>query len=344
MKEGREKNTIYAEERPQDVAVPWHQRPPASAALLRPGLASTRREGSAIPKLMGEHMTRNRNEVTTQVHARYGVIADHYRHSDVPLPLDIDGCAPQADAGESPHTVPLAQRLYSQEALADLPASVTNASLGCGNPLAIAHLQPGETVLDLGCGGGLDCFLAARAVGPTGSVIGVDMTENMVALANQHKATLGVTNVAFRYGQIEALPVESASVDSIISNCVIDIAPDKAAVFAEAFRVLKPGGRLSITDTVIQGEFPTAIKANIDRWAGAVITPLIPLEEYLGYIHRAGFVEVAVESLTSYGLENLAALDETSRHTLTHGVDWLEVPEHAGLYSARIVARKPAAA
>jgi arsenite methyltransferase len=224
----------------------------------------------------------------------------------------------------------------------DLPASVTNVSLGCGNPLAIANLKPGETVLDLGCGGGMDCFLAARAVGPTGAVIGADMTGSMVALANQNKAKLGLANVEFRHGQIEALPVESASIDSIISNCVIDLSPDKTAVFAEAFRVLKPGGRCSITDTVIQGEFPAAIKANIDTWAGAVITPLITLEEYIHCIHQAGFVEVTVESLTSYGLENLEALDEASRRTLTQGADWSGVPGNAGLYSARIVAKKPA--
>jgi arsenite methyltransferase len=287
-------------------------------------------------------MTNQINNVTEQIQERYGAIADHYRHSDLPLPLDIDGCAPQAKAGDIPQNVPLAERLYGQEELVDFPASVTNVSLGCGNPIAIVNLKPGETVLDLGCGGGIDCFLAARAVGPTGSVIGIDMTESMVTLANQNKAKLGLANVEFRHGQIEALPVESASVDRIISNCVIDLSPGKAAVFAEAFRVLKSGGRISITDTVIQGEFPPAIKANIDTWAGAVITPLITLEEYVRCIHQAGFVEVRVESLTSYGLENLEALDEASRRTLTQGVDWSVVPKNAGLYSARIVAKKSA--
>ncbi len=287
-------------------------------------------------------MTNKINNTKEQIQGRYGTIADHYRHSDLPLPLDIDGCVPQTKAVGTPKNVPLAERLYGQEELVDLPASVTNVSLGCGNPIAIANLKPGETVLDLGCGGGLDCFLAARAVGPAGYVIGVDMTESMVALANQNKAQLGLANVEFHHGQIEALPVETDSVDSIISNCVIDISPDKAAVFAEAFRVLKPGGRFSITDTVIQGEFPAAIKANIDMWADAVITPLITLEEYIRCIHQAGFVEVTVESLTSYGLENLEALDEASRQTLTQGVDWSEVPENAGLYSARIVAKRSA--
>jgi SAM-dependent methyltransferase len=285
-------------------------------------------------------VTNNINNVKEQIQGRYGAIADHYRHSDLPLPLDIDGCVPQAKERDIPKNVPLAERLYGQEDLADLPESVTNVSLGCGNPIAIANLKPGETVLDPGCGGGLDCFLAAQAVGPTGSVIDVDMTESMVALAKQNKAKLGLANVAFRHGQIEALPVESASVDSLISNCVIDLSSDKAAVFAEAFRVLKSGGRISITDTVIQGEFPPAMKANIDTWAGAVITPLITLEEYVRCMHQAGFVEVRVESLTSYGLENLEALDEASRRTLTHGVDWSVVPKNAGLYSARIVAKK----
>jgi ubiquinone/menaquinone biosynthesis C-methylase UbiE len=289
-------------------------------------------------------MTDNTKHVIEQIQERYGTIVDRYRSANTPLPVDLDGCVPPATGRDAAANLPLAAQLYGREAVADLPESVTDVALGCGNPTAIAQLKPGETVLDLGSGGGIDCFLAAQAVGPTGYVIGVDVTESMLTLANHNKAKLGLSNVEFRHGQIEALPVESASIDSIISNCVIDISPDKAAVFAEAFRVLKPGGRVSIADTVIQGAVPEALKANIDRWAGAVITPLITLEAYVQCMRQAGFVEVTVESLTSYGLENLEAFDEASRQMLTQGVDWSTLPADAGLYSARIVAKKPVTA
>jgi arsenite methyltransferase len=289
-------------------------------------------------------MTDNTKHVIEQIQERYGTIVDRYRSANTPLPVDSDGCAPPATGRDAAANLPLAAQLYGREAVADLPESVTDVALGCGNPTAITQLKPGETVLDLGSGGGIDCFLAAQAVGPTGYVIGVDVTESMLTLANHNKAKLGLSNVEFRHGQIEALPVESASIDSIISNCVIDISPDKAAVFAEAFRVLKPGGRVSIADTVIQGAVPEALKANIDRWAGAVITPLITLEAYVQCMRQAGFVEVTVESLTSYGLENLEAFDEASRQMLTQGVDWSTLPADAGLYSARIVAKKPVTA
>ena len=286
-------------------------------------------------------MANTKRNIKTEIQVRYGAVADQAGASDLPLPLDRDGCAPQTKAAATLTNLSLAERLYSHEELADLPDSVTKLSLGCGNPVALANLRPGETVLDLGCGGGIDCFLAARAVGPSGRVIGVDVTAAMLARANENKAKLALSNVDFREGQIERLPVESESVDSIISNCVIDISQDKAAVFAEAFRVLKPGGRMSVTDTVLDGEFPDAVRANVDRWAGAVITPLITLKEYLRFIHQAGFAEVGVESLTSYGLENLEALDDASRQMLNQGVDWSTVPANAGLYSARIIARKP---
>jgi SAM-dependent methyltransferase len=195
-------------------------------------------------------------------------------------------------------------------------------------------------VLDLGSGGGIDCFLAAKAVGPSGQVIGVDMTDSMLALANKNKAKLGVTNVDFRKGEIENLPVASDSVDVIISNCVINLSPDKDAVFREAVRVLKSGGRFTVSDMVTEGEFPEPLRQNVNAWAGC-ISGALDQNDYLAKMRQAGFSQIEVESRKSYGLENLAELDESSREALSKNVDWSTVPEDVRLYSARIVAYKP---
>lgn len=280
--------------------------------------------------------------INQQIQQRYGGIAGHYMDAGTRLPMDMDGCYPQTANTVVSEESSLAEMLYREQEIDDLPASVTEVSLGCGNPLAIANLLPGETVLDLGSGGGIDCFLAAKAVGTSGHVIGVDVTEKMIALANQNKRQMGLTNVEFRQGAIERLPVASQSVDVIISNCVIDISPDKEAVFGEAFRVLKPAGRLFISDTVTEGHFPDAAKANVDQWAGAVITPLIDKQLFLQLIREAGFSDVSVDSRVSYGLEDIDSLDEASQSLLTNGVDWSTVPKNAGLYSIRVSARKVA--
>lgn len=174
-----------------------------------------------------------------------------------------------------------------------LPADVTQLSLGCGDPIALAELRPGQTVLDLGSGGGIDCFLAAERVGPAGRVIGVDMTPAMLTKANQNKEKLGLTHVEFRQGQIEALPVESDSVDVILSNCVINLSPDKAAVFREAYRVLKPGGRLAVSDMVTQGRFSAAERANLDSWA-ACVTGAEDVGDYVAAMKAAGFQDVSL--------------------------------------------------
>ncbi len=272
-----------------------------------------------------------------QVASRYGKFATQVKDLDARLSFNADGCAPQT--GQAAPT--LAGRLYADEQLIDLPEPVVGASIGCGNPLAVAAVQSAETVLDLGSGGGIDCFIAAHAVGADGYVIGVDATPEMIALADKNKHKMGVENVEFHLGTIEALPVESGTIDLIISNCVIDISADKASVFQEAFRVLKTNGRMAISDSVILGELPAKLKTNVDLWAGAVITPLITLDEFLVFIIHAGFVDVQVQSLTSYGLDNFDQLDAESQNVLTDGYRWQPLPEKVGLFSATITARKP---
>jgi SAM-dependent methyltransferase len=172
---------------------------------------------------------------------------------------------------------------------------VTEASLGCGNPIAIASLRPGEVVLDLGSGGGIDCFLAARKVGPAGRVIGLDMTPDMIKLAQRNAKKIGATNVEFRLGEMEDMPLPDRSVDAIISNCVINLSPDKDAVFQEAYRVLRPGGRMSVSDIVIQGELPQPVRERLDAWA-ACVAGALDEAVYLDKMRLAGFEDVDVLS------------------------------------------------
>lgn len=213
-------------------------------------------------------------------------------------------------------------QLYDNQLLEGLPVDVTGLSLGCGDPVSIAGLNPGETVLDLGSGGGIDCFLAARQVGEDGHVIGVDMTPAMLEKANANKEKMGVKNVEFRQGQIEALPVDDNTVDVIMSNCVINLAPDKKPVFAEAIRVLKPGGRVSISDIVTEGEFTDALRADTEKWAECV-TGAIDVKEYTAIMKQAGFV-------------NIQVVDKVDAEDV--------VPRQEGMprvFSARITANKP---
>lgn len=188
---------------------------------------------------------------------------------------------------------------YSGEELAGLSEEVASFSLGCGNPIAFAQPQLGETVLDLGSGGGLDCFIAARYVGPAGHVIGVDMTPAMLERAADAAERLGFANVEFRPGLIEALPVADDSVDLIISNCVINLSPDKDQVFREAFRVLKPGGRLVVSDLVTSGELPEAVKRDVELWAGC-ISGALPESDYTAKMAAAGFERVEPLARSTY--------------------------------------------
>ncbi len=182
--------------------------------------------------------------------------------------------------------------IYSEEALEGLPDGV--ASFGCGNPVALASLRPGQVVVDLGSGAGLDCFLASKAVGPEGEVIGVDFTPAMLDQARENQAKLGIENVSFRQGDIESLPLDDESVDVVISNCVINLAPDKDAVFREAFRVLRPGGRLMVSDILLERAATEDEMKDLALYAGC-ISGSLPVEEYLGKIRSAGFGEVGYE-------------------------------------------------
>jgi arsenite methyltransferase len=184
--------------------------------------------------------------------------------------------------------------LYSSDLLGDLPQDISEFSLGCGDPITQAFLQDGETVLDLGSGGGLDCFLAARQVGETGQVIGVDMTPEMIDRAGAAALKLGVKNVEFRQGFLEALPVENESVDVVISNCVINLSPDKPKVFSEIFRVLKSGGRVSVSDIVLSDELPELVLRSSESWS-ACISGAVQAGEYAEGLQSAGFIDVQVQ-------------------------------------------------
>ncbi len=187
-----------------------------------------------------------------------------------------------------------AEALYTREELETLPEEMGDISWGCGNPTAIAELEEGEVVLDLGSGGGIDCFLAAQRVGARGKVIGLDMTPEMVSLARENARRMGMNNVEFRLGEMEHMPVEANSIDVIISNCVINLSPDKDAVFREAFRVLKPGGRLCVSDIVLLRDLPPEIKESLDQWAGCVAGAL-DKKLYLDKLLTAGFVTASIE-------------------------------------------------
>lgn len=193
---------------------------------------------------------------------------------------------------------------YSQEELSQVPEEA-NLGLGCGNPVALASLKEGEIVMDLGSGAGFDCFLAAKRVGPQGKVIGVDMTPEMVQKARQNAKEGGFGNVEFRLGEIEHLPAPDNSVDVIISNCVINLAPDKARVFREAFRVLKPGGRLMVSDIVLEGELPEAIRSSVAAYVGCVAGAM-KKGDYLKAMEQAGFEDVQVVEQTGFSIDYLA--------------------------------------
>jgi arsenite methyltransferase len=196
----------------------------------------------------------------------------------------------------------ISSNLYTLDDISQLPNAAVLASLGCGNPTAVAELEPGQTVLDLGSGGGIDVLLSARRVGTSGFVYGLDMTDEMLALARRNAAERNVSNVSFLKGEIERIPLPDASVDVVISNCVINLSADKPQVLREAFRVLKPGGRFAVSDVVVQGTLPESVRGSVDAWAGCLAGALEE-GEYRAYLAAAGFEHVAVEVTRVYGPE-----------------------------------------
>ncbi len=231
-----------------------------------------------------------KDEIRTAVRDRYGKIADNTQPGCGCSPSQGSCCDPENDIQEN-----LAIHLYQDTNVSELPSEVTDISLGCGDPVTLASLTEGQTVLDLGSGGGIDCFLAAKKVGQTGKVIGVDMTPAMIDRARINKEKMSVTNVDFRLGEIEHLPVSDDSVDVIISNCVINLSPDKPGVFREAFRVLKPGGKLAVSDIVTDGDLPDIIMESLSAWAGC-IAGAMDVNDYVIGLQEAGFVDVQVEA------------------------------------------------
>lgn len=229
--------------------------------------------------------------------------------------------------------------LYPADLLSTLPEGESAISYGCGDPITLASLQPGQTVLDLGSGAGLDCFFASKKVGESGHVIGVDMTPEMIERATSSAKRLNLQNVEFRQGYLEHLPVDSNTVDVIISNCVINLAPDKSKVFAEAFRVLRPGGKLAVSDIVTDGLLPEAVKKSLSAWAGCV-AGAVEAKDYIGMMEAVGFTDISLvpvyfdkETIDSAidDMKNVIELKTIARDDVSTAV-----------YSAKITAYKPA--
>ena len=231
---------------------------------------------------------------------------------------------------------PITSNLYDAGQAGEVPEAAMSASLGCGNPTALAELKPGETVLDLGSGGGIDVILSARRVGPTGKAYGLDMTDEMLALAQENKRKSGLTNVEFLRGEIENIPLPSNSVDVIISNCVINLSGDKDRVLQEAFRVLKPGGRFAVSDVVVRGEVPAAIRKSMELWVGCIGGALSE-DDYRSKLAKAGFTGIEIEVTRLYDVEDAAA------HLTGQGIDVETAAREIGgkIVSAFVRATKP---
>jgi SAM-dependent methyltransferase len=263
--------------------------------------------------------------VQTAVREKYGEIAKSVANASC--------CGPAACGGD-----PITSDLYSDAEKQGLPADAVAVSLGCGNPTALLPLEAGQIVLDLGSGGGIDVLLSAKRVGPTGKVYGLDMTDEMLALARQNQQKAGATNVEFLKGTIEAIPLPDHAVDVIISNCVINLSSDKDAVLREAFRVLKPGGRFAVSDVVVRGEVPADVRRNMELWVGCIAGALEETE-YVSKLTAAGFADIELEPWRVYHVEDARAFLTDSGLD----VDQLAPQVEGRFASAFIRARKPAA-
>ncbi len=251
----------------------------------------------------------------------------------------VQGGRASCDPTCSGENAPITSNLYTVDETVGLPCEAVTASLGCGNPTALTQLNPGETVLDLGSGGGIDVLLSAKRVGPTGKAYGLDMTDEMLALARENQRKAEVENVEFLKGEIEQIPLPDNSVDVIISNCVINLSGDKDRVLAEAFRVLRPGGRFAISDVVVRGEVPPQIRRNVELWIGCVAGALGE-EEYRRKLANVGFEEIDLEPTRIYHVED-------AREFLTGrgiDVDTIALQMEGKFMSAFVRARKPVTA
>ena len=280
---------------------------------------------------MNEENKMSNQDIKQVVREKYGEAAERVKAGG-----RSSCCGAQASAG---YADPITSNLYTEGEKAVLPQEAVLASLGCGNPTALAQLSPGETVLDLGSGGGIDVLLSARRVAPGGKAYGLDMTDAMLDLARENQRRSGVTNVEFLKGEIENIPLPDNSVDVIISNCVINLSPDKARVLKEAFRVLKPGGRLAVSDVVVRGEVPAEIRRNVELWIGCVAGALEETE-YRKLLAQAGFESIDLEPTRVY-----RAADATEFLTAA-GLDAVTVAPliDEKFMSAFVRARKPQAA
>jgi SAM-dependent methyltransferase len=283
-----------------------------------------------------------KDEIRAGVRSHYGARAEKVR----------SGCCPPDDCSDV-HAI---KALYEAPEAEELPTEVTSLSAGCGDPVTLASLQPGEVVLDLGSGGGIDCFLAGKQVGDAGRVIGVDMTTEMIDKARSNKAKIGsdADNVEFRLGEIEHLPVADAEVDVVISNCVINLSPDKAQVFREAFRALKPGGRFAVTDIVTDGPLLKAIEESLSAWYGCVAGAL-DRREFVSMLEEVGFVDVSLEPVEmdpiavdemvmEFAPDSAPELDGKGRaaYALVDGeLKSIDLGDAKPPFSARITAYKP---
>ena len=265
------------------------------------------------------------------------VVREKYGQAASRLLSGKSGCCGSGSALAS-SCDPMTSKLYNQDEAGAVPEEAMLASLGCGNPTALAKLNPGEVVLDLGSGGGIDVLLSAKRVGPTGKAYGLDMTDEMLALARQNQRKSGLDNVEFLKGEIENIPLPDNSVDVIISNCVINLSADKDRVLREAFRVLKPGGRFAVSDVVVRGDIPAEVRKNVELWIGCIAGALQDTE-YSSKLRAAGFEQVDIEPTRIHNVED-------ARQFLTRegvDVDAIATQVDGKFMSAFVRATKPAA-